>query len=388
MRKPDPNKMNTDSALLDLVIQTAPDAIVTIDDRGKVLSFSPAAERMFGYAQEEVVGRNVSCLMPAPQRKQHDGYLARYKATGEKRVIGIGRQVQAQRRNGEIFVAEIAVGERRSGGQHVFTGFIRDVTDRLEAERKAARLQRMLDRVSRIQMLGEMSTALAHEISQPLAAITSFARATGRVLGDPDAKTDKAQIYLDRIAKEALRAGEILKRMQQLVERGKADLRPEDINALMQESVALSNLQPDHAGYEIRFELAEDLPPVLADRIQIQQVIINLLRNAAEAANGEDQDDIHVSTTLFEAKKAINLRAKRNAADEVLVTIGDGGPGLAQEISDRLFEPFVTTKQDGLGIGLAVCRTIIKAHNGKIWAETNAEGGADFHFTLPVATLP
>ncbi|MEQ8652099.1 MAG: PAS domain S-box protein [Kiloniellales bacterium] len=380
--------MDTDRTLLDLVIETAPDAIVTIDGRGKVLSFSPAAERMFGYSPEEVLGRNISCLMPAPHRQQHDGYLARYKATGEKRVIGIGRQVQAQRKNGEIFVAEIAVGEWCNDGQHVFTGFIRDLTDRLEAERKAARLQRMLDRLSRVQMLGEMSSALAHEISQPLAAITSFARATGRVLGDRDSENDKARLYLDRIATEALRAGEILKRMQQLVERGKADLRPQDINELMRESVALSNLQPDQASYEIRFDLADDLPPVLADRIQIQQVIINLLRNAAEANGDEDQDDVHVSTALFQDKKAISVHAKRNDADEVLVTIGDGGPGLPEEISERLFEPFVTTKENGLGIGLAVCRTIIKAHNGKIWADTNAEGGADFHFTLPVAAMP
>ncbi|MEL7346991.1 MAG: PAS domain S-box protein [Pseudomonadota bacterium] len=374
-----------DSSLLDLVIQTAPDAIVTIDDRGSILSFSPAAERMFGYAEDELIGENVSVLMPAPHRAKHDDYMARYMRTGEKRIIGIGREVRGLRKSGERFAAELAVGELKKDGQHIFTGFIRDVTDRVEAERKASRLQRMLDRVSRVQALGEMSTALAHEINQPLVAITSFARAAARILGRHTPEVEKARDQLARIADEAQRAGEILRRMRKLVERGKGDFRLEDLNSVVREGIALSRIGPDRHGFGVALDLADDLPPVLLDRVQIQQVVVNLVRNAMEAVTGDDHGEVHVATELTRPNDTISVTAKSTMVDEVMVTIGDGGPGIAEEIVETLFDPFVTTKESGLGIGLAVCRTIINSHGGRIWAETNAAGGADFHFTLPMA---
>ncbi|MEM1316064.1 MAG: PAS domain S-box protein, partial [Pseudomonadota bacterium] len=273
--------------MLDLIIQTAPDAIVTVDADGLVLSFSPAAERMFGYAAEEVIGRNVSLLMPEPHARRHDDHMRRYLETGEKRVIGIGRKVRARRRDGTVFPAEIAVGELAHGDRHVFTGFVRDIGDQEAAERRAAQLQRLLDQASRLQNLGEISSAISHEVSQPLSAVTTFARAAARLLdgGAPDVAA--ARGHLDRVAQEAQRAAEILKRMRRLVERGAGDLRPEDLNALVQEAVALSGVAAEHGDVAVRLELAEDLPPVLADRVQIQQVIVNLLINAVEAIAGE-----------------------------------------------------------------------------------------------------
>ncbi|MEM7497666.1 MAG: PAS domain S-box protein [Pseudomonadota bacterium] len=374
-----------DGSLLDLVVQTAPDAIVTIDEHGAILSFSPAAERMFGYAEDEILGQNVSMLMPSPHSARHDDYMTHYRQTGERRIIGIGRELRALRKSGETFVAEIAVGELNKDGRHVFTGFIRDVTDRVEAERRANRLQRMLDRVSRIQALGEMSSALAHEINQPLSALSSFARAAARNLAKSPPDTEKARDQLDRIAGEAQRAGEIVRRMRKLVDRGKGDFRPEDVNTLVREGIALSRVGPEVEGFGVRLELAAGLPKVLADRIQIQQVIVNLMRNAAEALNGDGHGDVHVATELSERPGTIAVRAHPVSAAEVMVTIGDGGPGIPDELIDRLFDPFVTTKESGLGIGLAVCRTIVAAHGGRIWAEANDEGGADFHFTLPAA---
>ncbi|GAB5469994.1 MAG: hypothetical protein Kilf2KO_30240 [Rhodospirillales bacterium] len=372
--------------LLDLIIETAPDAIVTIDAAGKILSFSPAAERMFGYDEQEVLGRNVACLMPEPYKTQHDGYMARYLTTGEKRVIGIGREVQGQRKSGEVFIAELAVGELVQEGRRVFTGFIRDMTERVEVERQVNRLQRMLDRVSRIQMLGEMATALAHEINQPLTAVSNFSRAASRTLDQPAPNLEQVRAHLDRAASEARRAGEIIARMRRLVDRGQPQRRPEDINEIVQEAIRLSRTGFPHGEFAVDLELTEGLPTILVDRIQIQQVVINLLRNAVDAVADEEDHDVHVSTMLNRPFGKIKVSAVGNADREVLVTIWDAGPGLPPDMQASIFEPFVTTKPQGLGIGLAVCRTIIEAHGGRIWAEGSAETGAAFHFTLPVET--
>ena len=374
-----------EGVFMDVVIQTAPDAIVTIDETGTVLGFSPAAERMFGYSEAEVLGRNVSCLMPAPHSDRHDDYLARYLRTGERRVIGIGREVRARRRDGDVFPAELAIGELKQDGRHLFTGFIRDISDRVEAERRANRLQRMLDRVGRMRALGEMSTALSHEINQPLAAISAFARAAARVLERTPPDDATARAHLDRIATEAQRAGEILRRMRRLVDRGRGDFRTENVNEMIREAIALSRVCPEQEGLNIRLELAEALPPVLADRVQIQQVVINLLRNAVEAVRDCSEAELHVASERADPDGAISVRAGRTDGEEVMVTIGDEGPGLPEDLAERLFDPFVTTKEGGVGIGLAICRTIVHAHGGRIWAEQNAAGGADFHFTLPAA---
>lgn len=371
-----------DSNLLHSIIETAPDAIVTTDATGAILSFSPAAEKTFGYAQEEVIGQNVKLLMPEPYHAKHDGYISRYLETGEKRIIGIGREVRAKRKNGEVFFAELAVGEVSAESTVIFTGFLRDVTDRVEAQRRASRLQHSLNQMARMQMLGEMSSALAHEINQPLTAVSNFARAAGKALQKPDPDQEKVASYVARIAEQSQRAGQIIRRMRKLVDRGQSDLVPDNINAIVMEAIqSYTGLeQPDP---EIILELIEDLPDVMADRVQIQQVVINLVRNAQEAtAKGHE---VHVATGLPTDLDPVRLRAAQPNPNEVMITISDGGTGIPEEILENLFEPFVTTKMNGLGVGLAICRSIIHSHGGKIWADNNPEGGAEFHFTLSVA---
>ncbi|NNF89941.1 MAG: PAS domain S-box protein [Boseongicola sp.] len=372
-----------DASLLALIIETAPDAIITADGDGRIMSFSPAAERIFGYSERDVLGENLSILMPEPYRSEHDGYLARYRETGEKRIIGVGREVRAKRKSGEVFVAELAVGELKFGQRNVFTGFIRDASDRAKAETRARDLQIRLERVARIQMLGEMSSALAHEINQPLAAISNFAEAAKRALGEDAPDLEAIARQVGAISEQSLRAGEIIRRMRKLVDRGKADIRPDNINDIILEAVRVGRMTAGTEGPHVHLDLGRELPKVMADRIQIQQVLLNLMRNALEAVS-EDDHALTIESRLKKDGQRIVLRAGHSDS-EVVVSIHDGGPGIPEHIMETLFEPLVTTKAAGLGVGLAICRTIVTAHGGRIWAENTADG-AMFHFTLPVAT--
>lgn len=367
--------------MLSLIIETAPDAIITADDQGQILSFSPAAERIFGHRESEIIGKSLTVLMPEPYRSEHEHYMDRYLETGEKHIIGTGREVRAMRKSGEVFVAELAVGELKFGSKHIFTGFIRDADDRAKAEATARDLQIRLERVARMQMLGEMSAALAHEINQPLAAITNFAEAAKRSLGNEAPDLDAIAKNVAHIADQSLRAGEIIRRMRKLVDRGQADINAEDINDIILEAVHVDRMTVTGVEPYVHLDLGKNLPKVMADRIQIQQVILNLIRNALEAVSGSHE--LTISSRRKSGPGKVSVRAGVGR-DEVRVCVHDTGPGIPEDLIDRLFDPLVTTKATGLGIGLAVCRTIIEAHGGRIWAE-NTETGASFHFTLPIA---
>lgn len=369
------------SDILDLVLRTAPVAIVTASADGSIRSFSPAAETMFGRAESDAVGRNLSILMSGTHAARHDDYMRRYLETGEARIIGVGREVPAVRASGEAFTVDLAVGELKTADDHIFTGFLRDASERAAAVARARKLQFELDKVARIQIIGEMATALAHELNQPLSAVSNFARAAALAL-DGERDVEKARGYVERVADQANRAGEILRRMRRLVDRGVADLRPDDVNEIVREAVRASETDVGPAHAVVRLDLAPDLPKVLADRIQIQQVVINLIRNAQDAM--EDR-----STTVATGRAAsvglIEMRAQPADFDMVLVTVSDTGAGVEPELLEKMFEPLYTTKPDGAGVGLAVCRSIIHAHGGRIWAENNDHGGVDVHFTLRTA---
>ena len=364
-----------ETSLLELIIETAPDAIITADSKGMIMSFSPAAERIFGYTEAEVKGQNLTCLMPEPYQSEHDEYMDHYARTGEKRIIGIGREVHARRKNGEVFVAELAVGEFVRDSTHFFTGFIRDVTDRVNAEGRAREFKQRLDRVSRIQMLGELSSALAHEINQPLTAIGNFAQAVSRALAEDNPDIPMLREQVQAIAAQSLRAGEIIRRMRRMVDRGTADIKPEDVNEIIEEAVQVGRTTSEFHGPEVELALDRSLPAVLADRIQIQQVIINLMNNAYEAV--QDNAPAPIKITSARARKGrISLH--------VVVTVRDTGPGIPEDQIETIFTPLFTSKSNGLGVGLAVCRSIIDAHGGRIWAENTGQGAA-FSFTLPMA---
>lgn len=371
-------------ALLASVINTAPDAIVTVEADGKIESFSIAAEAMFGYRAEEVIGRNVKILMPAPYRDEHDGYIRRYLTTGEKRIIGIGRRVTAQRKDGAIFPMELAVGEVNQGGVRLFTGFIRDISSRIQMEERTNALQRELNHAARLTAMGEMASALAHELNQPLAAISNYAQVVKKVL-ELNADTDtRLHDFNGKIADQAQRAGEIIRRLRAFVRRGETERCEEDVNDVVREAAQLALVGASSRGIDVVYHLDEAVPAILLDRIQVQQVVVNLVRNAMDALQENGRREIDIETHFGEAVRKISVTSASSEGGEVVVSVHDTGPGISDDVASRLFEPFVTTKETGMGIGLSVSRSIIEAHGGRLWTENEEGGGAVFRFSLPV----
>jgi two-component system sensor kinase FixL len=359
-------------AHLQSVLDTVPDAMVVIDVKGKIQSFSNTAQRLFGYAADEVLGRNVSMLMPEPYRSQHDAYLSRYLATGEKRIIGIGRVVVGARKDGSTFPMELSVGEMKSGPRRFFTGFLRDLTERQQTQQRLQDMQSELIFMSRYTALGEMASTLAHELNQPLTAVASYLNGARRLLDDGRTEDlPKVREALDIAAGQALRAGQVIKRLREFVGRGENEKQVEDLRKLIEEASGLALVGAKQAGVRVFFDFDAGTGDVLVDKIQIQQVLLNLIRNAVEAMQETDKRELTIST--------------RPDGGMMAVIVADTGPGIAPQIMERLFQPFVTTKAQGMGVGLSISRTIIEAHGGRLSAEPNPNGGTIFRLTLKTA---
>jgi len=353
------------------IVDTVPDAIIVIDARGNVESFSPAAERLFGYAVEEVIGRNVKMLMPSPYREAHDGYLGRYARTGERSIIGIGRIVVGQRKNGETFPMELAVGEFASPGGKFFTGFVRDLTEREQTERRIEDLQSELLHASRLSVMGQMASTMAHELNQPLTAVTNYLEAGRHLLATGAGGPERVSDLMEKAVAQAQRAGEVIRQLRQFVSKGETERHTQNLNQLVEEALALGLLGARQSGVRVTLELDSDLPRVVVDPVQIQQVVLNLVRNAVEAMEEVDRRELTIVT--------------RAVGATVEASVADTGPGIAPELADRLFQPFVTTKKTGMGLGLSICREIVEAHHGHLTASARSSGGTLFRMTLPKA---
>ena len=353
------------------ILETVPDAMVVIDEVGLIRDFSHAAERLFGWDAKETFGRNVSMLMPSPYREEHDSYLERYYRTGERRIIGLGRVVVGQRRDGSTFPMELSVGEMQIGDKRYFTGFVRDLTERQETEARMQELQSELVHVSRLTALGEMASALAHEINQPLSAIANYMKGSRLLLGRDEVPREKICDAMDRAAAEALRAGEIIRRLREFVARGETDRNVESLSKLIEEASALALVGARQHGIRVDMSFDRSVDRVLVDKVQIQQVVLNLIRNAIDSMADSEQ-------------RQMTITVRDDGQGRAMVSVCDTGSGMSEEALERLFQPFFTTKSAGMGVGLSISRTIVEAHGGHLRARNRTSGGALFEFTLPV----
>ena len=375
-------EVSESEARLRAILHTAVDAIVTIEASGAIESVNPAAERMFGYGRGELTGRNVSMLMPAPWREEHDRYIARYLRTGEARIIGIGREIEAQRKDGSVFPVDLAVSEVRLPGRRLFTGIIRDLTERREMEERARLRLEGAAHTARLLELGEMCSGIVHEVNQPLAAIVSFADGCLRMVRDGRAEPALIEDTLGRVAEQGGRAGEILSRLRGLVRKEETRCETFGLGEAIEEVLPLLDHERRRRGVRVEVESEPGLPGVSADRVHVEQILLNLLRNAFHAVEGAEERRVRVRLTGAAPGRG---RGAHTSAG-VRLMVEDSGPGVAPQQRDRIFEPFYTTRPNGLGVGLAISRSLAERHGGRLRAEANDAGGARFVLELPCAT--
>lgn len=340
------------------IIDAAVDGMIVIDSRGRIEAFNPAAERMFGYTEAEVLGQNVSMLMPEPHRSGHDGYISHHLETGEKKIIGVGRAVSGQRRDGQVFPLHLSVGEFEIDGEQHFTGILHDLSRRTELEER-------LREATALARLGEMAAVIAHEVKNPLAAVRGAVQVIGTRL---PAHTNDAAIITEILAR--------LDGLNDLIQDLLVFARPPapkpvrtDVRRLVESVAALLKRDPAFGSLEV--EIAGTAPPALADANLVTISLQNLLINAGQAQSGRG--------TI-----RVTLRPVPNA---VQIEIADEGPGLPAAIRADLYRPFKTTKARGTGLGMATAKRLIDSQGGSIAVACPLTGGTVVTLTLPSAPV-
>ncbi|MCH9027720.1 MAG: PAS domain S-box protein [Proteobacteria bacterium] len=356
-------------ALLDAAV----DAIIVIDHRGRIETFNSAAEVIFGFSAEEVVGENVSLLMPEPYKSEHDSFIRNYLETGNARIIGIGREAQGKRKSGSVFPIDLSVGEIPTDDQPRFVGIIRDITERKRSEEEIHKTRERLSQFGRLSTLGEMAASLAHELNQPLTAIATYTEACQRLIESGKSDDDEILATLKKCNSQAQRAGEVIRRLRQFVKKRELGRREVSCDDLIRDVAALAEVDARDNGIPLTIDLAEGLPKIMVDTVQIQQVVLNLIRNGIDAMMDMDQHDEGISVSVSEFE-----------TDQVKIVVTDHGSGITKEAEEKIFQPFFTTKPSGMGLGLAICQSIIESHGGVLSFTKNPSGGTTFYFTLPV----
>lgn len=370
------NKKKIQGNPLEALLNAAVDAIIISNKNGKILRINPAGQEMFGYSDAELKGRNVHVLMPEPDHSLHDSYLKNYRDGGEAAIIGLGREVTALHARGNTFPIHLSVGEITGQSEARFVAIIRDLSEQKATQDIVKELETHLAHADRLVVLGELTAGIAHEINQPLTAIAAFADAGSRLLNwdNPQASAELENVCT-RIAEQARRAGNVVNRLRKLSRRGDVTKSSHEIDPLVRNVLLLFEHELTNSGIELSTSFEPDLPAMILDEIQIQQVLVNLVKNSIDALKAAGTSD-----------PTINVQAQRRGL-MVEIEVLDNGPGVPPEFENRLFEPFYTTKEYGVGLGLSICKNIAAAHGGRLFYVPSETGGAIFTLSLPLSYI-
>jgi len=354
------------------ILDTAVDGIVIIDEHGRVETFNQAACDLFGYAAEDVIGHSVNMLMTSGDSDSHDNYLKNYLKTGNAAIIGVGRELVGVTAKGERVPIYLAVSDIQISGRRRFAGIVRNLTEQQAAREALASQREKLAHVGRLSTMGEMTASIAHEINQPLTAISMYAQASLKLL-ERDGSTEKVTDALEKLNTQSLRAGAVIERIQRFARAQDSSKELVELNDLVTDLLKLADSDARMHNIELELDLTPELPQIFADPVQIQQVILNLIRNGIDAMNEigcRNGRCIQIATI--------------QEGNEVRLEVRDQGSGVAEDQSELVFTPFHTTKKEGMGMGLSICRSIISEHGGELRFRNNEQAGACFYFSLPV----
>jgi len=363
-------------AKLRAIVEAAAVGIVTIDEAGTVIAFNPAAERIFGHPASEVIGQNVSLLMPSPYRNEHAEHLTRYLRTGVARIIGTSREVVGRRKDGTTFPMELSIGEWHDGVPRGFVGIVQNISERKRAEEEAVRHQVELGRALRLGAMGELAAGLAHELNQPLSVVANTLETCVTRLRSGPVRASTLIRLLEQATSDVVRTGEIVRGVRELVQNRQPRRARADLRSVIDAVARLLAGELRAHRITLHLQLGSRELPVNIVRVQLEQVLLNVLQNAIEAIRAARG-----------ARREITLRATRRPAGVVGVAVHDTGTGISEGVARRMFQPLFTTKRGGLGMGLAISRSIIEAHDGRmeIVPGRGHRGGATLRFTLPLA---
>jgi len=355
-----------------VVVESAPNAIVMIGPAGLIEMVNGQTERMFGYTRNELLGKPIEMLVPERYRAKHPELRKSFFVAPESRPMGAGRDLYGLKKDGSEFPVEIGLSPIETDEGTMVLSAIVDISARRQLEERIHAINNMLTHMNRVSTAGELSTSIAHEINQPLAAMVAHANAALRWLTNERPNLDEARRALKAIVSDGHRAGEVIESLRSMFKKGGQENGPVDINGVIQDVLGLMRIELEREGIHIQTELTKPLPSVMGHGGQLQQVISNLVRNAAEAMASAPR-----SARLLRVKTAIQ------DSNAVLVSIEDSGMGIDPDNVDRIFEAFITTKSEGMGMGLAICRSLIEAHDGRLWASSGVDHGAVFNVLLP-----
>ena len=376
MRAQHETEIQESEAIRAAIMASSLDAIVTIDDTGRILDFNPTAERQFGHPEHEVVGQDVSELMfGGDYRQSFNRLLDECRRMRLPSDESLRAELEAVHGDGSAFPVEVSIKPFQLHDRLLFAVYLRDITETRAAEEQSRKHQTELVHVCRLSTMGETATGIAHELNQPLAAIINYANGCARRLRS--GRDDKAELLdaLERIGGQATRAAEIIKRLRAMVGKQAPSRVVVDLNDLVREVCGFIEFDIRRIGAVVDLQLAAERLPVNVDLVQIEQVILNLLRNALDA----------LGTLPDTAERRVSIRTGRNAASQIYVAVEDSGMGIRPQLMERLFDPFFTTKETGMGMGLTISQTIVADHDGKIRAESWPGRGAMFIVELPAS---